>query len=123
MKKLFGIFAIAALIGFSACNDAKGPSQEEFDKVSKTLVEKEAIIAEMETKTAEMTTQLEECAVLKAELEALTAKKPATTKAKPAPAPAPKPAATPAKETRGDVKGGTTTEAPAGGRRDMKKGN
>lgn len=122
MKKLIGIFAIVALIAFSACNEAKGPSQEEFDTVSKNLVEKEAMIAEMETKMAEMNVQLEECAVLKEELEALTAKKPATAKPKAAPAPATTTA--PVKEGRGDLKGGTTTTTETtGGRRDMKKGN
>jgi len=120
MRKLFGIFAIIALISFTSCNE-KGPTQAEFDTLSKTLVEKEAKIAEMEVKATEMTIQLEECAILKAELEALTAKKPATAKPKAAPT---APAATaPAKEGRGDIKGGTTTTEPTGGRRDMKKGN
>lgn len=122
MKKLFGILTIAALVGFTACQP-KGPTQEEFDALSKTLTEKEAIIVDMEAKVLDLTTQLDSCNAKVIMLEEEAAKKPGAPRPRVTPTPKPQPAAAPAPQARGDMKTGTQTQTQTGSRKDMKRTN
>jgi len=115
MKKLFGIFAIIALVAMVGCNQG-GVSQEEFDKVSKQLVDKDTEIAQLEDELAYMAADLETCGMERDSLLILTEpKKGGTTK------PGTKPGTTTTGTGgKGDIKdGGTTT---TGGKGSLKDG-
>jgi hypothetical protein len=116
MKKLFSIFAVIALIGMFACTPKQeGPSQEEFDKLSKEIVDKDATIAQLEDEMEMMIADMDLCNAERDSLLTLTTKKgttkPTTTK----------PTTTTTQTgTRTDMKGGTTTTTTTG-REGMKK--
>jgi hypothetical protein len=114
MKKLFGIFAIIALVAMVGCNQG-GVSQEEFDAVSKQLVDKDTEIAQLQDEIAFMTEDLEMCNYERDSLLLMTqpktggGKKPATTTT-----------TSGGSGGKGDLKGdGTTT---TGGKGTMKDG-
>lgn len=122
MKKLFSIVAVIALIGMFSCTQkAEGPSQEEFDKLSKEMVDKDTQLAQVQDELEMLTTDYDACVAMNDSLMELTAKK-GTYK--------PKTGTTTTTTTtttgtggRGDMKGTstTTTTATSGGRGDMKK--
>jgi hypothetical protein len=122
MKKLFSVFAIVALVGMFACTQkADGPSQEEFDKLSKEIVDKDTQIAQLQDDLDLLTADMDLCAMERDSLLELTTKKTGGTK---------KTNTTTTTTTtntgtggRGDMKGTntTTTATTTGGRGDMKK--
>jgi len=121
MKKLFSIFAIIALVGMFACTPKQeGPSQEEFDKLSKEIVDKDTQIAQYEDQIEIMTADMELCSFERDSLMALTTKKGGTTVKKPTTTTT---TTTTTSGGRDDMKGGKTTTTTTTGRGDMKKGN
>ncbi len=125
MKKLFNIFAIFALVGMFACTQkAEGPSQEEFDKLSKEIVDKDTQIAQLQDELELLTADLDVCNMERDSLLELTAKKTGGTYKPKTNTNTNTNTTTTTTGGRGDMKGGTTTTTATttGGRKDMKKG-
>jgi len=120
MKKLLSVFAIVALFGVFACNPkTNGPSQDEFDKLSKEIVDKDTQIAQLQDEMEMLTADMDICSMERDSLMELTTKKTGTYKPK---APTTTTTTTTTTGGRGDMKGGTTTTTTTtGGRADMKK--
>lgn len=119
MKRLFSVFAVIALVGMFACtNKQEGPSQEEFDALSKQIVDKDTEIAQLQDEMELLMADFDQCTMERDSLMELTVKKggtkPATTK------PAATTTTTSPTGTRTDMKGGTTTTTTTG-REGMKK--
>jgi hypothetical protein len=84
MKKLFSIFALSALVFMYSCKQETGVSQEEFDKLSKDVVEKDTQIAQLQDELEMMLFDLELCEFEKDSLFNLVpGNKPKTTRPKP----------------------------------------
>lgn len=122
MKKLFNILAVIALVGMFACTPKQeGPSQEEFDKLSKQIVDKDTEIAQLQDQMTTLQADMDLCNIERDSLLTLTTKKGTvkTTTTKPT-------TTTTTTTTTGgrtDMKGGTTTTTTKTGREGMKKTN
>ncbi len=117
MKRLFSVFAMIALVGMFACTPKQeGPSQEEFDAMSKQIVDKDTEIAQLQDEMELLMADYEQCGLERDSLMELTAKKGGTktTTTKPA-------TTTTTTGTRTDMKGGTTPTTTTTGREGMKK--
>jgi len=123
MKKLFSILAVIALVGIFACTPKQqGPSQEEFDKLSKQIVDKDTEIAQLQDQMTTLQADMDLCNIERDSLLAITTKKGTvkTTTTKPTTTTTTKTTTT---GTRTDMKDGTTTTTTKTGREGMKKTN
>jgi len=88
MKKLFSIFAVVALVAMFGCKQEGGVSQEEFDKLSKQIVDKDTEIAQLQDERELLMADFDLCNMERDSLITLTTPKggtktgtkPATTK-------------------------------------------
>jgi outer membrane murein-binding lipoprotein Lpp len=116
MKKLLSIFAVVALVAMFGCKQEGGVSQEEFDKLSKQVVDKDTEIAQLQDELELLMADFDLCNMERDSLVELTTKKGTKTGTKPATTTT---TTTTTTGGKGDIKdGGTTTSGGKGGLKD-----